>query len=327
MSTLLTVLINLAGSVSGISNAFSPIFSDWGILSTSGTGAVLALAAIVTIAGSIPEGTLAAIRRWHGSIDDQLSNIIKVTGILTEHKAAWIVPTQLLDPLTANCNELCMLVPKCKSTSASTDDRAQRNTLLKSTVAYCLFNVKIWVYQAYAAGALTIDDVHSMFFLLPGETGGKHSRSEATDVVAEVKVSVISADIIRAVIDKASAANAGPVIHGWPQGVNMALIVITAADGVTEVYRRITDRLHNDIEMPAGSHGKQFIIRASFLRHLDDKPRFGSQPTFTMPLTTEDLAAELDRQHHEEFEAKLREVERQRLEIERLHEELKAKNN
>jgi hypothetical protein len=95
----------------------------------------------------------------------------------------------------------------------------------------------------------------------------------------------------------------------------MAVIVITAADGVTEVYRQMTDRLHNDIKMPAGSHGKQFIIKAAFLKHVNDEPKFGNEPTFSMPLTTEDLAAELDRQHHEEFEARMREVERQRIEI------------
>jgi hypothetical protein len=44
-----------------------------------------------------------------------------------------------------------------------------------------------------------------------------------------------------------------------------------------------------------------------------------------MPLTTEDLAAALNRQHYEEFEAQLREVECQRQEIERLHTELNAK--
>jgi hypothetical protein len=44
-----------------------------------------------------------------------------------------------------------------------------------------------------------------------------------------------------------------------------------------------------------------------------------------MPLTTADLAATLDRQHHEEFEAQIQEVERQRQEIERLHAELEAK--
>jgi hypothetical protein len=37
-----------------------------------------------------------------------------------------------------------------------------------------------------------------------------------------------------------------------------------------------------------------------------------------MPLTTEDLAAALDRQHHEEFEAQLREIKRHRLETEQL---------
>jgi hypothetical protein len=41
-----------------------------------------------------------------------------------------------------------------------------------------------------------------------------------------------------------------------------------------------------------------------------------------MPLTTEDLAAALDKQHHEEFEAQVKEIERQRLEIERLQREI-----
>jgi hypothetical protein len=44
-----------------------------------------------------------------------------------------------------------------------------------------------------------------------------------------------------------------------------------------------------------------------------------------MPLTTEDLAAALDRQHHEEFEAQMREVERQRQEIARMQAEADAK--
>ncbi|MDR1223104.1 MAG: hypothetical protein LBL07_09565 [Tannerella sp.] len=110
-------------------------------------------------------------------------------------------------------------------------------------------------------------------------------------------------------------------------GVRNALIVITSSDGKTEVYRQVTSRLHNDIRMPDGSHGKQFIIKAAFLKHMDDEPRFGNEPTFSMPLTTEDLAAALDQQHHAEFEAQMQEVERQRQEIDRLHAELKAKNN
>ena len=45
-----------------------------------------------------------------------------------------------------------------------------------------------------------------------------------------------------------------------------------------------------------------------FLRHVNDEPRFGNEPTFSMPLATEDLAA-LDRQRHEDFEVQAREVE------------------
>jgi hypothetical protein len=74
--------------------------------------------------------------------------------------------------------------------------------------------------------------------------------------------------------------------------------------------------------MPEGSHGKQFILKVSFMKHLDDAPRFGSELTFSMPLTTEDLAAAIDRQHHEEFEAHVRETEMHRQEVERLQAEL-----
>jgi hypothetical protein len=58
---------------------------------------------------------------------------------------------------------------------------------------------------------------------------------------------------------------------------------------------------------------------------VDDEPRFGNEPTFSMPLTTEDLAAALDRQHYEDFEAQVRETERQRQKIERMRAKPDAK--
>jgi hypothetical protein len=91
---------------------------------------------------------------------------------------------------------------------------------------------------------------------------------------------------------------------------------ITVADGVTEVLSLPTTHLHNNIRMPDGSYGKQSLIKASFLRHIDDELRFGPQPIFSMPLTMEDLVATLDRQDHEEFEAHVREVERHHQELE-----------
>jgi hypothetical protein len=230
----------------------------------------------------------------------------------------------LLSQFTTNRDQLQALINKCRSTAGSAADRTLRNTLLKSTVGLCLLQGKIWAYGEFSAGVLTADDVHLLGFLLPGEVGGRRTRAEATDVTAEVKVSVINADFIRVVIDQSAGENAAQVAHGWPLGVKNALIVITAADGKTEISRQITTRLHNDIRMPEGSHGKQFIIKAAFLRHVDDAPRFGNSPTFSMPLTTEDLAASLDHQHHADFEAQLQEVERARQEISRLQAELAA---
>jgi hypothetical protein len=280
-----------------------------------------------TLHSNITAGVLQSVRRWHGSIDDQFAAIDNLTNEVMAHQSSWDMPMDLLSQLTSGRDQVQPLINKCRTNEASRVDREHRNALLKSTVGLCLLQVKIWAYGKYTEGVMTAEDVHLLGFLLPGETGGQHAHTEPTDITAEVKVKVINEDFIRVVVDQSAGENAGQVMHGWPPGVRNALIVITSADGTTEVYRQMTTRLHNDIHMPAGSHGKQFIIKASFLAHVDDEPRFGNEPTFSMPLTTEDLAAALDRQHHEDFEKQLREVERQRQEIERLHEALNAQKN
>jgi hypothetical protein len=279
----------------------------------------MAFAAGIVLTGGVSDGFMAGIRRWHGSIDDQFAAIDNLVSVIKAHQPAWKIPDGLYTQLVDSRGRLQELINKCRTSSASQVDREQRNALLKSTVGLCLLQVKIWAYGEFIAGTLTAEEVHQLGFLLPGETGGRHSRTEATNVVAEVKVRVVNEDFIHVVIDQSAGENAAQVVHGWPPGVKNAIIVITAGDGKTEVYRQHTTRLHNDIRMPEGSHGKQFIIKASFLKHVDDEPRFGNEPTFSMPLTTEDLAAIHDRQHHEDFEAQLREVERHRQEIERLN--------
>jgi hypothetical protein len=305
---------------------FFASFSDGGLLLTAGSGLTLAFALGAVAHGAITEGVLAGARRWHGSIDDQFAAIDNLVSIINPNAPRWPIPSALLEQLNNNRSQLQALINRCRTNEASRADREQRNTLLKSTVGLCLLQAKIWAYGEYATGVMTADDVHLLGFLLPGETGGHRARAEATDVVAEVKVKIINEDYIHVVIDQSAGENAAQVEHGWPQGVRNALIVITAADGKTEVYRQVTATLHNDVRMPEGSHGKQFIIKAAFLRHVNDAPRFGNEPTFSMPLTTEDLVAALDHQHHEEFEEHVREVERQRQEIERLQAELRVKS-
>ena len=362
------ISIFLVNMVSG--HVYLFLSSVWEVIFQPEAGNGIGMAFALSAAANIPEGVLAQVKRWHGSIGEQFNNIDNAVNVIDEHQSegqtpeepaepdpdepigplpepdpdepigggpvpdsqpvkgkrkTWPIPTAIYSELTNNRNELQRIVNKCKTADASTTDRAYRNSLLKSTVGLCLTRIKIWAYGQYDAGVLTADDVHRLGFLLPGELGGHHDRAEGTNVVAEVSVRVINEDNIRVVIDQSGGENAAHVIHGWPTGVRNALIVIVAADGKTEVYRAPTTRLHNNIRMPDGSHGKQFIIKASFLRHTNDAPRFGNEPTFSMPITTQDLAAALDRQHHEEYEAHVREVERQRLEIERLEAALNAK--
>ena len=313
METLLEILISSVNTIFDLveTQCIASLPMQWG------DGVIFAMSAVAAAvaAGSVPEGVLAAIRKWHGNIDEQFANIDNVLGAIQAHQPAWSISSDLLAELTSRHDQLRELITKCRTTAGSTADRNLRNALLKSTVGFCMLQIKTWAYAQYIGGVLTADDVHQLGFLLPGESGGHHERTEATDVVAEVAVRVINEDNIRVVIDQSGGENAALVAHGWPHGVKQALIVITAADGKTEVLRKMTTRLHNDIRMPDGSHGKQFIIKASFLKHVDDEPRFGNQPTFSLPLTTEDLAAALDRQHHEDYEAQIRAVEQHRQEI------------
>ena len=317
MLNFIQILISLADVISGHVHVFLTSAAGWENLPWAGGTVALAFAAGAITLSDIPAETLAAVRRWHGSIDDQFDNIDNLVVTVQAHATSWTPPPVFTEIVDSHAR-LAALIPKCRSTLGTTVDRGERNILLKTAVGQSLTQMKLWAYAQYSDGTMTLNELHALGFLLPGEAGGRRERAEATDAVAEVKVTVVSADIIRVVIDQAAGDNAALVKHGWPQGVRQALIVITAADGVTEVLRRSTTHLYNDIRMPEGSHGKQFIIKASFLRHVDDEPRFGPQPTFSMPLTTEDLAAALDRQHHEEFEAHLREVERLRQEIEQL---------
>jgi hypothetical protein len=239
---------------------------------------------------NITEGLLSGTRRWRGTISEQLSAVDNLVRIIEAHQPEWALPPALLAQLTGNRDRLEELVNKCRTSSASSADRSLRNSLLKSTVDLCVLKIKLWAYGQYAIDVMTAEDIYLLGFLLPSKAGGYHVRHEATDIQPVVGVRVINADFIRVTLSQSDGKNAAQVAHGWPAGVRHALIVIIAADGKTEVYRKLTTRLYNDIQMPKGSHGKLFIIKAAFLKHVDDNPHFGAEQTVSMPLTTEDLA-------------------------------------
>jgi hypothetical protein len=327
MEGLAEILISPVNMIFDCAGMFLSSLSDGGVLSAAGSGVTIAFASGALSTAGVTDGVRAAVRRWHGGIDDRFGNIDNLVNLVTEHRTKWAIPPDLLSQLTGNRNGLQTLINKCRTTSGSSADRAQRNSLLKSTTDLCLLRVKTWAYGAFSAGVMTADDIHRIGFLLPGEYGGHHERTDATDITPEVKVKIVNEDFIHVVIDRSAGENAAQVKHGWPPGVRYALIVITADDGKTEICRRLITRLHNDIQMPAGSHGRQFIIKASFLKHIDDEPRFGNESTFSMPRTTEDLVAGLDRRHHVEAEMQRQEIERLRREVERLQAALDAKKN
>jgi hypothetical protein len=325
-SILVAVLFGLvAGLLAEYFNA-----PEWCQFLFGGGGASLGFAAGVVSIYNITEDVLSVIRQWHGSIDQQMSNISNVLERLKAHAVDWKVPEEFLDQLTENYQKLVGLVDTCSKSSGSSADRTMRNSLLKSTVGFCLTQIKSWVIAQYYGGMLTLDDVHLLGFFLPSEYSGHRDRKDPTKATVAIKVYVTQMDTICVVIDHAYKATAGLVMHGWPRGVRNAVIIVYSVDGETELYHKLTTRLHTYITLPKEVRGKQVTISAAFLQHVDDTPRFGEiQPVVTMPLNVNDLVKKLERQHDEEHEARMLEVDRHREEVERIQAQLdeeKAKN-
>jgi hypothetical protein len=278
----------------------------------------LALAFIpAVLKGTITLGLLSEVHQWHGTIEQQCANVNHLINILDAHKE-WGLDPESLGILKGYRDEAVRLSQKCDNGEASMQDRRDRSSALKTAVGYCLLQIKLWAYSIYNEGVITLEQLHSMRFLLPGETSGRHESTDDTEEIkAEVKVTVINEDMIKVVVNQSTGENESQVARGWPKGVKHALIVIYSTDG-KEVLRYTTSLIRNKIPMPADSRGKQFVIKAAFLRHLNDTPVFGNQPTFSMPINTVDLVAAIEQHYHDEHEEHIREVEAHRLEVERL---------
>jgi hypothetical protein len=283
----------------------------------TGVGFCIAFAVPITQGslGDVSPELLAHMKRWHGGIKDRFANIANVADVLKIHGDDWDVPTAMNTDVNNSKNQIQSLINLIDSGRGSAVDRTDRNDLLRSAVQYCLHDVKSWACEQYRLGVLTATNVHTLGFLLPGERGGAHGRAGLTHVLPEVKVKVLNADRVRVVIDQAVDENAAQVAHGWPTGVRYALIEIISAETNEEVCHVLTMQLYNDITLPNDSHGKQFVVRASFLVHPDDAPLFNEGSTFSMPLTTRDLIESIKNYHGEEIDAKQQEIDRLRAEL------------
>jgi hypothetical protein len=300
---------------------FLKTFPGW--FAAAGGGGAVSAAVLAAGVGDLPEGIRATILNWHGTYDQQHDNVLNLIKIIKAH-GSWAIPTEAYKELTDMEAELAPLMQICGTTSASSVTRMKRRTLVKALVALCLSDMKTWALEMYRLKQLTADDVHELGFRLLGERGGHHARVMATNVTPAIKIRNISGEIVRVIVDKSAGENAAGVTRGWPEGVKYVLIIIVSVDDREEIVRLISTRVYNDITMPEGSRGKQFEVKASFLKHTDDEPRFGNAPVFSMPLTTDDLIARVDRHAHEDLEEKLQEVEQRRLELEQLRAEIEA---
>jgi hypothetical protein len=231
------------------------------------------------------------------------------------------MPDEMLNTLIFNRDQLQELISACRSPEATARKRTDRNSLLRTTVFICRFNVKIWAYGRFEEGVMNADDVHSLGFLLPGENGGRHPRKKPTGATPHIVAQALSPEKVRIVLYTLREKDEAMATHGWPEGVRQALLVIKTADGKEEVFRGITGRRHTNIEIP-GRHGQQFLVAAAYLRHLDDTPVFGHDQTFSLPYMTSDIGLSIKQKHEEEKAAWERKIE----ELEREIRELKVKS-
>jgi hypothetical protein len=116
MNILVEITIQLVNMLFDHVSMFLSSLSDGGLLLASGSGLTVAFALGAVVYGTIAEGVLAAIRRWHGSIDEQFSNINNLVTVVTERQVAWSMPPpDLLQQLTSNRDRLLELINKCRT--------------------------------------------------------------------------------------------------------------------------------------------------------------------------------------------------------------------
>jgi hypothetical protein len=304
MNDILSVLFQVVGTFFDQVVTFFSDSPEWGGLVTFAI-----LSPVVPVGHDVPEGLLSIVRRWHGGKGDKVANVNQMAGVLDEYSAKWGIPGDMRTFILVDVVELNRVFTLCKGENSSLKLRKERDRLITHCVNYSLGYIRFWAIGQYADGFITVENIHSLCFLLPGETAGGRKLAPPTDAMPETKIRVFNEDGIMFIIDQAKDKNAGEVHHGWPPGVRHALILIYEEDGVTEVYREITTHLHNRIEMPAGSHGKVFLAKAAFLKHMNDAPHFGTEVTFAMPTTTQDLLEILHNQHQEDAEQHRKDVE------------------
>jgi hypothetical protein len=311
MNYLSMDLIPMVGTIADhVSPLLSSLFND-GHLLVAGSGTVLAMPFATPVVGNTAEVYINRLKMWHGSIADQMSNINMLYNTLSvDPKSSWDIPTGLVPELKSHITTLDALIKLCDTPDGTAKDRADRNTELATTVHLCITTIKYWAFHEYSLGHMTADDIHRMGFVLPGERSGHQSRAAATVAKAEVKAHPISADDVRVVVDQAAEENAGQVEHGWPHGIRLALIVILDKEGTTEIHREVTTRLHNIIRMPEGSRGQMFFVKAAFLKHPNDVPKFSYETSFTMPYLTDDIAKLIKQQQEADLEEHRLEVEK-----------------
>jgi hypothetical protein len=138
MTNLLQILILLADNFSGFVNVL--------LASAINPGSFLIVfAAAVITYSDIPAEALAAARRWHGTIDDQFSNIDNLVTMIQRH-SAWRTPPSVFSQILTNRTQLAALIQKCRSTQGSSADRNLRSVLLKLTVGMCLAQVIHFIF-------------------------------------------------------------------------------------------------------------------------------------------------------------------------------------
>jgi hypothetical protein len=294
----------------------------------TGIGFVTAFAIIGSVGLKAEElvAIIAAAKRWHGNMADRMASIDALTNLLKANLDAWGVPTDMMSLLNTARNRLQTLIFFCDTTASSTNDRIDRDSLFKSTIEYCLHDVKFWALGLLHAGKITLDDFHKMGFLVPGETAGTHKRAEATDAKAEVKVKILGPNQIETIVDQAAEENAAQVRHAKPKGVHFVQVALYSAETGKEFYNEKGTHLRTKITIPDEYRGKQIGVKAAFLVHVEDKPNFGDGAIFSMPLTTQDLIASFEDQHRIDTEARAKALEIHKQEIAQVEEELKAQH-
>jgi hypothetical protein len=237
----------------------------------------------------VPTGEQVRLNKgWHKSITEKMHCLTNLDNKLTLDGEYWGMDPAVLTQNHALYVQIEPYYTLYLSGDARNSELVIFRRLLGEDVEYALDVVKPDAIGRCGVGAMDISDLNSLGFLMPNQGKGRHERSGENEIVPETNAKVTAIDTVMVTVDNALDKHGNRTKGSKPKGVKQILIVLQDEKGV-EIFNKMFTKTQVYIDIDQKYRGEIILVRAAFLKHVDDTPHFGEPVAVSMPKDIADI--------------------------------------